>query len=107
MRERRLSLLLPLGWLIGETLLDQPRRAAEGTRGGSAAEQQKKFQEAVDSARTTEIISYIAIGVGVLVIVASIPIGIYWDRKKKARKDTAPTERLPADDAITDHGDQP
>jgi Na+/citrate or Na+/malate symporter len=51
-----------------------------------AQAQQQKFEEEVRFAQNIERLSYVLVGVGFLLIVASIPVGIYWDRRKKARR---------------------
>ncbi|MBN9522194.1 hypothetical protein J0H58_27360 [bacterium] len=56
---------------------------AQGKRTGQDA--QKKYDELVRSAEQSERIGYVAAGVGVLLVVAAIPLGIYLGRKKKAR----------------------
>jgi hypothetical protein len=45
-----------------------------------------KADELIRSAQRTEMLGYVLAGVGLLLVVAAIPLGIYWDRKKKARK---------------------
>ncbi|MGF1583191.1 MAG: hypothetical protein ACFCD0_28050 [Gemmataceae bacterium] len=47
---------------------------------------QQRYEELVQSARQKELLGYILGGVGILIVVLAIPIGIYRDRKKKARK---------------------
>lgn len=54
---------------------------------------QERFNEAVRSAQQTEMVGYILAGVGILLVVTSIPVGVYLDWKKKARKRT--TQQLP------------
>ncbi len=58
-----------------------------------APNNQQKYNEAIRSAQQTEMLGYILAGAGILLVVAAIPLGIYLDRKKKARKRSA--QRLP------------
>lgn len=51
-----------------------------------APNDQRKFEEAIRSTQLIETIAYILAAAGILLVVASIPIAIYLDRKKKARK---------------------
>jgi hypothetical protein len=51
-----------------------------------AANNQQKYNEAIRSAQQFELLGYVLGGVGILLVLASIPLAIYWDRKKKARK---------------------
>ena len=51
-----------------------------------APKNQQQHEETVRSAQRAETLGYILAGAGFLLIAASIPLAIYWDRKKKARK---------------------
>lgn len=44
------------------------------------------FEEHAASGRFYENMGYVLAGIGILLVIASIPISIYFDRKKKARK---------------------
>jgi hypothetical protein len=60
-----------------------------------AAMTNKEAQEQIDSARFLETLGYILGAVGILVVIASIPMAIYRDRKKKARKKALQREDKP------------
>lgn len=49
--------------------------------------------EVIRSAQQAEMLGYILAGAGILLVIAAIPLGIYLDRRKKARKRSA--QRLP------------
>jgi len=68
--------------------------------------QQQKFEEEVRFAQNIERLSYVLFGVGFLLIVASIPVGIYWDRRKKARR-RAEQERAESGRPSSRSGDNP
>ena len=54
--------------------------------------------EAVRSARLFETLGYVLAGVGILIVVAAIPLAIFLDRRKKARRRAAQAKnRLPGD----------
>jgi hypothetical protein len=53
---------------------------------GQGTGNQHKADELIRSAQRMEILGYVLAGVGMLVMVAAIPYAIYYDRKKKARK---------------------
>jgi ABC-type proline/glycine betaine transport system permease subunit len=53
-----------------------------------APNNQRKFEEAIRWTQQIETLAYILAVAGILLVVASIPIAIYLDRKKKARKRT-------------------
>jgi hypothetical protein len=59
---------------------------AQGNRRGLSPQDQQKYDELIRSAQTNEMIGYIAAGVGILFVVVAIPLGIYLDRRKKARQ---------------------
>jgi hypothetical protein len=44
------------------------------------------YEEHAASGRFYENLGYVLAGIGILLVIASIPISIYFDRKKKARK---------------------
>jgi predicted transporter len=44
------------------------------------------IKEQMESARRTEVLGYVLAVIGILIVIAGIPIAIYRDRKKKARK---------------------
>jgi hypothetical protein len=46
----------------------------------------QKAEELIRSGERAATIGYILTGIGILIMVAAIPYGIYQDRKKKARK---------------------
>jgi hypothetical protein len=50
------------------------------------AGRQPTYEEAIRSAQQAEMLGYILAGAGLLLVVAAIPLGIYLDRKKKARR---------------------
>jgi hypothetical protein len=54
-----------------------------------APNDQQKYNEVVRSAQQFELLGYILGGAGILLAAASIPLAIYWDRKKKARERAA------------------
>lgn len=54
---------------------------------------QQAYNEAIRSAKQSEMLGYILAGAGILLVVLAIPLGIYLDRKKKARKRNA--QQLP------------
>jgi hypothetical protein len=53
---------------------------------GQAVRNQQKADELLRSAQRTETLAYLLAGAGILLVVAAIPLGIYLDRKKKARR---------------------
>jgi hypothetical protein len=46
----------------------------------------KQYDELIQSAHRSEMLGYILGAIGLLLVVASIPLSIYLDRKKKSRK---------------------
>jgi hypothetical protein len=50
------------------------------------APKNQQYDEAIRSAQNFEILGCILAAVGILFVVAGIPVGIYLDRRKKARK---------------------
>jgi hypothetical protein len=58
---------------------------------------QQKYNDAIRSAQQTEMLGYILAGAGILLVVAAIPLGIYLDRKKKARKRERAATIVPSD----------
>lgn len=81
-----------LGVLACLALAWNPLVFAQENKTGLSPENQKKYEELIRSAKTYEMLSYIAIGVGFLLILAAIPLGIYTDRRKKARRRAAQPE---------------
>jgi hypothetical protein len=66
------------------------------------------YDDLMRSARRNELIGYIAAGVGVLFVVAAIPLMIYFDRKKKARKKALQADLQPKQETDSPpHGDVP
>jgi hypothetical protein len=51
---------------------------------------QQHYREAIRSAQQFELAGYILAGAGILLVAASIPLAIYLDRKKKARRRAKP-----------------
>jgi hypothetical protein len=64
--------------------------AGDGVLLAQQSGNQQKVNELIRSAQQAERIGYIFAGVGILLVIAAIPLGIYMDRKKKARKRGAP-----------------
>ena len=51
---------------------------------------QEKFDKHMREGQTAELLGYILGGAGIIMILAYIPVAIYQDRKKKARRRNAP-----------------
>jgi hypothetical protein len=64
---------------------------------GQAPTNQEKIDEAIRSGERMEMLGHILVVTGVLVMVAGIPFGIYYERKKKARKQRELAERQTSD----------
>ncbi len=50
---------------------------------------QQRYDELIRSAQQSEMLGYILAGVGILIVAAGIPLAIYLDRRKRARKQAA------------------
>jgi hypothetical protein len=85
-RRFRLVLALFVGIWVAQGIFDPPRLFGQRSKLGLSPEDQKKHDDLIRSAKQGELIAYIAAGVGLVFIVAAIPLFIYFDRKKKARK---------------------
>ena len=85
-RRFRLVFALLLGVLVGHGTFDPPQLFAQRSKLGLSPQDQQKYDDLIRSAKRNELIGYIAVGVGLLFVVAGIPLMIYFDRKKKARK---------------------
>jgi hypothetical protein len=72
---------------------------AQGGKLGLSPQDQKKYDELIDSAETTKTIGYILAGVGIALLVAAIPLSIYLDRRRKARKKSLQDAKHPPDHA--------
>jgi hypothetical protein len=81
-----LSVLLLVGLVPFEAIVWDRPLFAQGNRTGLSPEDQKRYDDLIRSAKRNEMIGYIAIGVGILFLVTAIPLGIYLDRRKKARQ---------------------
>ena len=93
MFRRQLSLLVLLAGLVAcEAIVWDRPLFAQGNRTGLSPENQQKYDDLIRSAKRNEMIGYIAAGAGILFVVAAIPLGIYLDRRKKARQKAAQTE---------------
>jgi hypothetical protein len=75
--------------------LDPPPLFAQRSKLGLSPQDQQKYDDLIRSAKRDEMIAYVAIGVGVLFVVAGVPLAIYLDRKKKARKKALQTGTHP------------
>ena len=77
-----------LSAVLAWSMLTQPLAPvfAQAPRSGLSPEDEKRRDELMRSAKTNEMIAYVAAGVAVAAIVVGVPISIYFDRKKKARK---------------------
>ena len=86
--QRRFPLFFALlfGALVGHGAFAPPPLFAQRSKQGLSPQDQQKYDDLMRSARRNELIGYIAAGVGVLFVVVAIPLMIYFDRKKKARK---------------------
>jgi hypothetical protein len=49
---------------------------------------QQKYEEHFRSAQQIEMLSYVLVGAGLMLVVVAIPVGLYLNRKKKNRKGT-------------------
>lgn len=86
------------------TLLGCALMAGDSVLLAQAPNNQQKYNEAIRSAQQTEILGYILAGAGILLVVAAIPLGIYLDRKRKARKRSA--QHLP-DAGLSSNAEEP
>jgi hypothetical protein len=66
-------------------VFDSPQLFAGRSKLGLSPQDQQKYDELMRSARTNEIIGYVAAGAGLLVIVVAVLLKIYSARKKKSR----------------------
>lgn len=51
--------------------------------------EQQKYKESIRSAQRAEALGYVLAGAGIVLVVAAIPLGIYLDRRRKARRRAA------------------
>lgn len=95
-------LVLLMGIWFTIAAFNSPPLFAQGNKLGLSPEAQKKYDKSVRTARLLETLGYVGIGVGFAVILIAIPIAIYRDRQKKARKraaQQASTQSLLPDEA--------
>jgi hypothetical protein len=59
---------------------------AQVAKTGLSPADQKKFDELVGSAQRMESAAYLAIAIGILLMVGGIGVSIYLDRRKKSRQ---------------------
>jgi hypothetical protein len=84
-RTQRLLFVLLLGIACaGPTFTPSPLCAQENKPGQAPRDQ--KADELIRSAQRWEMFGYVAAVLGILIIVASIPLSIYYERRKKARQ---------------------
>lgn len=76
-------MVLFLGFVVFDPIWVRPLYG-QPSKMGLSPEDQKKYDELVGSARRYESIGYIAGGAALLMVLAAIPLGIYFDRRKQA-----------------------
>src|SRR5204863_525633 len=89
---------VPMSRLLTCVLLALTIPVGIGSLFAQAPGDRQKYEEAIRSAQQSEMVGYVLGVVGILLVVAAIPVGIYFDRRKKARKQA---ERQRADDAAS------
>ena len=73
--------------VIGLVLLfDPPRLLAQRSKTGLSPADQQRYDELMESGRRWELIGYIGVGAGIFFLVASIPLSLYFARRKRLRK---------------------
>lgn len=83
---RSLTILVAL--VIGAFAMGHPLLQAEGPNDDRYFNQEK-FDKHLRDGQVAEVLGYILGGAGIVLIIAYIPVAIYQDRKKKARKRAA------------------
>jgi hypothetical protein len=94
---------LLLGVLVEHGVFGPPQLFAQRSKLGLSPQDQQKYDDLVRSARQNELIAYIAAGAGLLFAVAAIPLMIYFDRKKKARKNALQADLQPKEETGSTH----
>jgi hypothetical protein len=85
-RHHLLLMFLLVGLITCEAIIWDRPLFGQANRTGLSPQDQQKYDDLIRSAQRNEMIGYVAAGVGILFVVAAIPLGIYLDRRKKARQ---------------------
>jgi hypothetical protein len=99
-------MLVCFGLLAGEAAFSHAPVFAQKSKLGLSPEDQKRYDDLASSARASERIAYIAVIVAIAFVVVVVPISIYFDRKKKLRRQAlrAQRESLEAEDSPNKSG---
>jgi hypothetical protein len=85
----RLALAVLVALIAFESLVGPSVLLADTPEGGRSANQ-AQIEKHMRDGQLAEALGYILGGAGIILILAYIPVAIYQDRKKKARKRNAP-----------------
>ncbi len=79
--------VLVIGFFAAQVVCDCSLYA-QAKKTGLSPDDEKKLDELIRSAKTNEMIGYVAAGAAILLVVAGITLSVYLDRRKKAHQKT-------------------